>query len=177
MQLIYLAALLALLAGGSYLVVRQVLVRRELETAAKALGERVRDGSATPEELFEIGCVMLRKKVFTQAVRHLEEALRTWDGEAEERAQVHNALGFALASQEKTAAALEQYRAAVGLQPGYVTAWNNMGDAHEKQKQYKAALDAYAEALSYAPDNAIAADRAAALRTRLGRFSGTSGTM
>ncbi len=121
-----------------------------------------------------MGCVMLRKKVYTQAVRHLEGALAAWDGEAEERAQVHNALGFALCSQEKVGPALEQYRAAVALQPGYVTAWNNMGDAHEKQKEYKQALEAYSEALSYAPDNAIAADRAAYLRTRLSRFGGNA---
>jgi tetratricopeptide (TPR) repeat protein len=168
-QIAYLTALLALLAGGSYLVVRQVLVRRELEESAKALGERVRDGSASAEELFEMGCVMLRKKVYTQAVRQLEAALAAWDGEAEERAQVHNALGFALAAQDKTAPALEQYRAAVALQPGYVTAWNNMGDTLEKTKAYKEALDAYSEALSYAPDNAIARDRAAFLRTRIAR--------
>jgi len=36
-QLIYLGALLALLGVGSFLVVRQVLVRRELESAAKDL--------------------------------------------------------------------------------------------------------------------------------------------
>ena len=172
MQIAYLGALLALLAGGSYLVVRQVLVRRELEEAAKALGDRVRDGSASAEDLFEMGCVMLRKKVYTQAVRQLEAALAAWDGEAEERAQVHNALGFALAAQDKLAPALEQYRTAVALQPGYVTAWNNMGDALEKTKADKDALDAYTEALSYAPDNAVARDRASFLRTRLARISG-----
>ena len=36
-QLIYLGALLALLGVGSFLVVRQVLIRRELESAAKEL--------------------------------------------------------------------------------------------------------------------------------------------
>lgn len=36
-QLIYLGALLSLLAAGSFLVVRQVLIRRELESAAKDL--------------------------------------------------------------------------------------------------------------------------------------------
>jgi len=36
-QLIYLGALLALLGVGSFLVVRQVLIRRELESAAKDL--------------------------------------------------------------------------------------------------------------------------------------------
>lgn len=48
-QLIYLTALLGFLAAGSYLVVRQVLIRRELDEAAKALGERIRTGEATCE--------------------------------------------------------------------------------------------------------------------------------
>lgn len=48
-QLIYLTALLGFLAFGAYLVVRQVLIRRELDEAAKALGERIRTGEATCE--------------------------------------------------------------------------------------------------------------------------------
>jgi hypothetical protein len=36
-QLIYLGALLSLLGVGSFLVVRQILIRRELESAAKEL--------------------------------------------------------------------------------------------------------------------------------------------
>lgn len=48
-QLIYLTALLGFLAAGAYLVVRQVLIRRELDEAAKALGERIRTGQATCE--------------------------------------------------------------------------------------------------------------------------------
>jgi hypothetical protein len=36
-QLIYLGALIVLLGIGSFLVVRQVLIRRELESAAKEL--------------------------------------------------------------------------------------------------------------------------------------------
>jgi hypothetical protein len=37
------------LVVGAYLVVRQVLIRRELEEAAKVLGERVRTGDASGE--------------------------------------------------------------------------------------------------------------------------------
>jgi hypothetical protein len=48
-QLIYLTALLGFLAAGAYLVVRQVLIRRELDEAAKSLGERIRTGEATCE--------------------------------------------------------------------------------------------------------------------------------
>lgn len=48
-QAAYLLALLAFLSGGAYLVVRQVLIRRELDEAAKGLGERIRTGEASCE--------------------------------------------------------------------------------------------------------------------------------
>ena len=48
-QLLYLLTLLGFLVVGAWLVVRQVLVRRELEEAAKVLGERTRQGGATSE--------------------------------------------------------------------------------------------------------------------------------
>ena len=170
-QLLYLGALVVLLSGGAFLVVRQVLVRRELESASKDLGERVRAGTATPAELFELGSVMLRKKVYSQAIRHLEACLES-AADVDLQAQAHNALGFAFFSLEKVEGAIEQYRAAVALQPGYVTAWNNLGDAQEKTKQYEQALKCYEEALAFEPSNGIAGDRARFLRTRLGRVAG-----
>ncbi|KAL4525038.1 hypothetical protein Ndes2437B_g03212 [Nannochloris sp. 'desiccata'] len=168
-QLIYLAALLGFLVVGAFLVVRQVLIRRELEEAAKVLGERVRTGEATSEDSFELGVILLRKKLFTQATKNLEKAKKGWQGEEEELAQVHNALGYAYFNMERVDSAVEEYKAAVALQPGYVTAWNNLGDAYERLKEYGPALDAYREALSYAPDNKVAQSRADFCKTRLER--------
>ena len=48
-QAVYLLSLLGFLVVGAYLVVRQVLIRRELEDAAKVLGDRIRSGSASSE--------------------------------------------------------------------------------------------------------------------------------
>lgn len=48
-QLFYLLTLLSFLAVGAYLVVRQVLIRRELDEAAKSLGERIRTAQASCE--------------------------------------------------------------------------------------------------------------------------------
>lgn len=48
-QAIYLITLLGFLVVGAYLVVRQVLIRRELEDAAKSLGDRIRSGNASSE--------------------------------------------------------------------------------------------------------------------------------
>ena len=48
-QLIYLLTLLGFLTVGAFLVARQVLIRRELEEAAKVLGDRIRTGVASSE--------------------------------------------------------------------------------------------------------------------------------
>lgn len=170
-QVLYLSVLLSFLGAGSFLVVRQLLLRRELESAAKELGERVRAGTASHEELFEYGCVLLRKKIFGQAAKSLEAALAAWPAEGgagvgEGLAAVHNALGFALAGQEKPAEALAQFRTAVRLQPGYVIAWNNLGEALEKQKEFAGALEAYSQALVFEPTNSVARERAGFLRER-----------
>lgn len=166
-QLLYLISLLGFIVVGAYLVVRQVLVRRELEEAAKVLGERIRTNDATCEDFFELGVILLRKKLYTQATKNLEKASRIWDGEPEELAQVHNALGFAYFNMQRTELAVKNYRKAVELQPGYVTAWNNLGDAQEKAKDWEEALKAYEEALSYSPANKVAKSRVDTLRTKV----------
>lgn len=166
-QLLYLLTLLGFLVVGAWLVVRQVLVRRELEEAAKVLGERTRGVDATSEDCFELGVILLRKKLFTQAVKNLDRARRSWNGLPDELAQVHNALGFAYYNMEKNDLAVENYRKAVELQPGYVTAWNNLGDAFERKQKWNDALRAYQEALSYAPANKVAKNRSDALKSRL----------
>ena len=81
--------------------------------------------------------------------------------------QVYNALGFAYFNMEKNDLAVEHYQKAVELQPGYVTAWNNLGDAFERKKSWNDALRAYEEALSYAPSNKVAKSRSDSMRTRL----------
>ena len=56
--------------------------------------------------------------------------------------QVHNALGFAYFNMDRSELALKNYRRAVELQPGYTTAWNNLGDAYEKARDWDQVLPA-----------------------------------
>ncbi|GIL46789.1 hypothetical protein Vafri_3678 [Volvox africanus] len=170
-QLIYLLTLLGFLAVGAYLVVRQVLIRRELDEGAKGLGERIRTGEATCEDYYELGVILTRKKLYTQATKNLEKAKKVWDGEESELAQVHNALGFCYFNMEKSELAIQEYQRAVELQPGYVTAWNNLGDALEKKGKWRDALQAYQEALTYAPDNRIARQRSDYCKEKVTRLA------
>jgi len=166
----YLGTLLLILGFSGFIVVRQVFIRRELDDQAKKTGERIRAGNATADDYFEMGSIMLRKKVYTQAIRNLQLAAENWDGDEEDLAQVHNALGFGYAEMEKWEDAIKEFKLASKLQPGYVTVWNNLGDAYEKIKMQKEALQCYEEALVLAPGNSVATMRLKNLRERAERL-------
>ncbi|KAF9670653.1 hypothetical protein SADUNF_Sadunf13G0091200 [Salix dunnii] len=156
-QLSYLLLLLALLGVGTFFVIRQ---------------EQVRSGDATATGLFELGAVMLRRKFYPAATRYLLQAIEKWDGEDQDLAQVYNALGVSYILDGKLDKGIKQFEAAVKLQPGYVTAWNNLGDAYEKKKDLKSALKAFEEVLLFDPNNKVARPRRDALKEKAQMYKG-----
>ncbi|XVE60805.1 hypothetical protein DITRI_Ditri05aG0156500 [Diplodiscus trichospermus] len=194
-QLSYLLLLLGLLGVGTFFVIRQVLVRRELDLSAKELQamnghcslvitlyltmviltqEQVRSGDATATELFELGAVMLRRKFYPAATKYLLQAIEKWDGDDQDLAQVYNALGVCYVRDGKLEKGISQFETAVKIQPGYVTAWNNLGDAYEKKKDYNSALKAFEEVLLFDPNNKIARPRRDALKDRVTMYKGVA---
>ncbi|XP_034897000.1 tetratricopeptide repeat domain-containing protein PYG7, chloroplastic isoform X3 [Populus alba] len=171
-QLSYLLLLLALLGVGTFFVIRQVLMRRELDLSAKELQEQVRSGDATATGLFELGAVMLRRKFYPAATKYLLQAIEKWDGEDQDLAQVYNALGVSYTLDGKLDKGIKQFEAAVKLQPGYVTAWNNLGDAYEKKKDLKSALKAFEEVLLFDPNNKVARPRRDVLKDKVQMYKG-----
>ncbi|KAG2265374.1 hypothetical protein Bca52824_072453 [Brassica carinata] len=171
-QLSYLLLLLGLLGVGTFYVMRQVLVRRELDLSAKELQEQVRSGDASATELFELGAVMLRRKFYPAANKFLLQAIQKWDGDDQDLAQVYNALGVSYVREEKLDKGIAQFETAVKLQPGYVTAWNNLGDAYEQKKELPLALKAFEEALLFDPNNKVARPRRDALKDRVKLYKG-----
>ncbi|KAL6639382.1 hypothetical protein ACP70R_023112 [Stipagrostis hirtigluma subsp. patula] len=171
-QLSYLLILLGLLGAGTFFVIRQVLVRRELDLSAKELQEQVRSGDASATEYFELGAVMLRRKFYPAAIKYLQQAIQKWDRDEQDLAQVYNALGVSYKRENKLDKAIEQFEKAVELQPGYVTAWNNLGDAYEQKKDLKSALKAFEEVLLFDPNNTVARPRRDDLRQRVTMYKG-----
>lgn len=86
--------------------------------------------------------------------------------------QVYNALGVSYVRDNKLDKAITQFETAVKLQPGYVTAWNNLGDAYEKRKDLRAALKAFEEVLLFDPNNKVARPRRDGLRDRVRMYRG-----
>lgn len=88
--------------------------------------------------------------------------------------QVYNALGVSYVRDGKLEKGVAQFETAVKLQPGYVTAWNNLGDAYEKKKELKSALKAFEEVLLFDPNNKLARPRRDALKDEVEMYKGVS---
>jgi tetratricopeptide (TPR) repeat protein len=88
--------------------------------------------------------------------------------------QVYNALGVCYVRDNNVDKGIQQLQKAVALQPGYVTAWNNLGDAYERRKEIRSALRAFEEALLFDPNNKVARERVEALRNRVTMYKGVS---
>lgn len=86
--------------------------------------------------------------------------------------QVHNALGVSYTLDGKLDKGITEFETAVKLQPGYVTAWNNLGDAYEKKKDFKSALKAFEEVLLFDPNNKVGRPRRDALKEKVQMLRG-----
>lgn len=166
--LIYLAVLLALLAVAAFFVIRQVLKTRRIEGTLSRLQAQLTKDKGTAQEYYELGSLLLDKKLYTQAALYLQQALKQVDSEElENAALVHNALGYAYFAQEQYDLAIRNYREALKIAPDYVTALNNLAHSYERKQLIKQALETYETALALEPTNPTAKRRAASLQKRM----------
>ncbi len=168
--LIYLTTLVGLLSVAAVFVIRQVYKTRRLESTLSRLQAKLTKERGTAKEHYELGSLMLDKKLYAQAMVQLKQALKLLEdseAEAENAALIYNALGFAYFAQEQYDLAIRTYKEALQRVPDYVTALNNLGHSYERKQLVSQALEAYEEALKYEPQNKTAKRRADSLRKRL----------
>ena len=166
--IVYLATLLALLSIAAFFVLKQVWVTRRVELTLSKLQAKLTKGKGSAVEYYELGSILLDKKLYAQAAIYLKQALKAISEEETENAVlVHNALGYAYFAQEQFDLAIRQYNEALKISPGYVTALNNLAHAYERKQLMPQALETYEKSLVAEPKNETAKRRAASLRKRL----------
>ena len=166
--LTYLVTLLVLLGVAAVLVFRQVYKTRRVEGTLSRLQAKLTKEKGTAQEHYELGSLMVDKKLYSQAIIHLKQALKLLDKEESEKAaMIYNALGFSYFAQEKYDVAIRQYKEALDIAPGYVTALNDLGHSYERKQLIAQSLESYEKALEYEPSNKTAKRRADSLRKRL----------
>ncbi len=163
----YISGLLALLAIAAVTVFRQVLKTQKIEKALSRLQGKLGTEKGTAQEYYELGSILLDKRIYVQAIAQFQKAIKAETLEGLELAAVYNALGFTYFSQEQYDLALRNYKEALKLAPDYVTALNNLGHAYERKQLAAPALETYEKVLTLEPNNQTAKRRAESLRKRL----------
>ena len=150
----YLLGLVGLLAIVAVVVGRQLLLVRRDETRLMQLEQAGTAQSRQSADLYELGSVQLRKRLYPQAAATLKQALKRLGNEPDEaRALIENALGFALAAQKDYEAASKHYRLALKAKPDYPVAINNLAYAQNKLLKIEEAIGLYKKTLEFEPDN------------------------
>ncbi len=168
LPVIYLSVLVLLLVIAGVALFRQILRTRRVEGTLNRLQKKVTTDKGTAQEYYELGSILLDKKLFSQAIAQFQKALKSKDLEGNENtAIIYNALGYAYAAQEQYDLAIRQYKEALDKMPGYVVAMNNLGFAYEKKQLIAQAVDMYEQALKIEPKNQTAKRRSESLKKRL----------
>jgi tetratricopeptide (TPR) repeat protein len=165
--ILYISLLLLLLSVAVFFIAGQVLKTRRVENALSRLQSKLNKEKGTAEEYYELGSILLDKRLFVQAIAQFQKALKAETLEGQDLAAVYNALGFSYFAQEQYDLAIKNYKEAIKLAPDYVTALNNLGHSYERKQLTGPALEAYEEALTHEPNNQTAKRRADSLRKRL----------
>ncbi len=164
---IYVAVLLALLSAAGVFLFQQVFKTRKLESALDRLQKKLTKEKGTALEYYELGSILLDKRIYVQAIANFQKAIKATELEGDSLAAVYNALGYAYFAQEQYDLAMKQYREALKLSPEYVTAMNNLGHAYERKQMSAKAVEMYEQALALEPKNETAKRRSESLKKRL----------
>jgi len=156
----YLGGLLVLLSIAAVVVGRQILRVRRDEIALARLEGETKGSDQTAADLYELGSVQLRKRLYNQAADTLKRALKAAASEpSEAQALIENALGFALAAQSNYSGAIRHYRSALRAKADYPVALNNLAYALEKQQKPEEAKENYLKVLELDSSNGTAKKR------------------
>ena len=156
----YLLGLIGLLAIVAVVVGRQFLrVRRDEQSLLKMEQDKVAS-SKDAGALYELASVQLRKRLYSQAIVTLRQAVKRLNDEPDEaRALIENALGYALAAEKDFTTAVRHYKAALRAKEDYPVAINNLAYAQERLLENEEACTLYRQTLVLDPKNKTARKR------------------
>ena len=135
LSLIYLVGVVVLLGAAGIFLLFQIIKTRRAESKFSRLQKKLNQEKGTAKDYYELGSIYLDKKLYVQATKLMQKALKmTDDIEPENTALIYNALGYAYFAQEQFDLAIRNYKDAIKRYPEYAIALNNLGNAYERKQ-------------------------------------------
>jgi tetratricopeptide (TPR) repeat protein len=168
LPLTYLLILLIILSIIAFLLIQEIIKKRDLETNLYDFQKKVRENKANGLDHYLLGTLYLSKKLFDQAIIQFRYALKSWDNDDKPGlANLYNTIGFTYFESDQYDLAIYYYKEAIRSVGDYTTALNNLGYAYEKKKMLPEALESYKSVLIYDNGNEVANSRFQILQRRV----------
>ena len=161
---LYLTILIFVLVTITFLLLQQIIRKRETEIEFISLQKKLKQGEMNCEDHYALGVIYLSKKLFDQAIIQFSYALKTWNiNDIFGLANLYNTIGFTYFETNQLDFAIYYYKKATETKPDYTTAIKNLGYAYERKKLIQEAIETYKTVLKYDQNDDIANEKLVSL--------------
>lgn len=149
-----------ILISLTFYVIKQISNTQELEGNIKKLQVSLKQRPSSYADLYKLGQLYLRKKLFNKALLVFREALTIWDkNDKIGVGTLSNTIGFTYFKLKKYQFAIYYYRVAITILPDYLLALKNLAFIYESINSFENASQCYKKCLVLNPTNNFFATR------------------
>jgi len=133
---IYLAIVFFILLVSTLFLGYQIKVTQQLEKNLEKFRFKRSIEKNTYENIFKLGQLYLRKKIYNKAIEEFRVCFREWDkNDTLGIASLFNTLGFTYYQLKEYDIAIYYYKIALALTPDYVTSLTNLAYLYQSQNK------------------------------------------
>ena len=149
-------------------VIGQIQTTQKVEKRIINLESKINQINSPYEELYKLGQLYLRKKIYDKAINLFRASLKCWDtNDKIGLGSLYNTLGYTYYQLEEFEFAIYYYRIAIDILPDYILALTNMAFTYERIKDYETALSTYLKVFQYQQKNDIVEKRIKVVKLKL----------
>ena len=151
---IYLALVFGILLVSAVFVAYQVQLTQQLENNLDKFRAKKTSETNSYENLFKLGQLYLRKKIYNKAIQEFRACFREWDKDDKLGiASLFNTLGFTYYQLKEYEIAVYYYKMALNITPDYVTSLTNLAYLYQSQNQIEDLEIVYGQLAGFDPEN------------------------
>ena len=150
----YLSLVFGILFISALFLAYQISLTQKLETNLDIFRTKKTSEKNSYENLFKLGQLYLRKKIYNKAIEEFRICFKEWDkNDKLGIASLFNTLGFTYYQLKEYDIAAYYYRIALTVTPDYVTSLRNLAYLYQSQNQVEDLQSVYKQLLRFEPDN------------------------
>ena len=148
----YLAVVFGILLLSALFLGYQLRLTQQLENNLDKFRSKKIAKNSSYENLFKLGQLYLRKKIYNKAIEEFRACFRKWDkNDKLGIASLFNTLGFTYYQLKEHEIAVYYYKIALMVTPDYVTSLTNLAYLYQNQNQVSELQSVYKKLLEFEP--------------------------